>query len=191
MIIGYARVSTAGQKLDCQIEQLNAFGCEKIYQEKESGANDDRRELARLLSGIKDGDIVVVTKLDRIARSTQHLLTVVDTLAKKGAAFKTLNADIDTSTPTGKLMLTLLGAIATFEREIMLERQRDGIEKAKSEGKYKGRAACPVETSNKIMELIGEGVSRSQVAVKAGVSIATVYRIQRNRRGNNENKPST
>jgi DNA invertase Pin-like site-specific DNA recombinase len=182
MVRGYARVSSAGQKLDCQIEALMAYGCEVVYQEKESGANDDRPELNRLLADACEGDLVVVTKLDRIARSTQHLLHVVDTLTRKKAQFKALNADFDTTSPTGKLMLTLLGAIATFELELNHERQREGIERAKREGKYKGRKSGSLPWTDEIMELLTQGNSRAWVAGKMGISIATIYRVQRKAR---------
>jgi len=140
-IIGYARVSTVGQSLDAQLIQLEKAGAEKIFQEKISGVKKDRPELQAMLDYIREGDTVIVSKLDRIARSTKHLLDIVDCLQEKKVTFSVLNINLDTSTPTGKLMLTMLGAIATFERKMMLERQAEGIEKAKQEGKYKGRKA--------------------------------------------------
>ena len=110
--IGYARVSTVGQSLDVQLEQLQNAGCGKIFQEKISGAKEIRPQLVALLDYVREGDTVTVCKLDRIARSTKHLLEIVEQLEKKGVAFKVLNINLDTSTPTGKLMLTMLGAIA-------------------------------------------------------------------------------
>ena len=134
-IVGYARVSTTGQDLTTQVEQLNFTGIDKLFQEKASGVKEDRSALNEMLSYVRSGDTVVVCKLDRIARSTHHLLDIVERLEKKGVAFKVLNINLDTSTPTGKLMLTMLGAIATFEREMMLERQAEGIAKAKKDGR--------------------------------------------------------
>ncbi|SAF28795.1 recombinase family protein [Enterobacter roggenkampii] len=123
--VGYARVSTTGQSLDTQLEALS--GCEKIFREKISGAKDDRPELQAMLEFVREGDVVQVTKLDRLARNTRHLLEVSEYLQGKGVALNILNIGINTATPTGKLMLTMIGAIATFEREMMLERQAEGI----------------------------------------------------------------
>jgi DNA invertase Pin-like site-specific DNA recombinase len=147
-IIGYARVSTEDQHLDAQLEQLHQSGCKRIFKEKASGVKVDRPQLAAMLDYVREGDTVVACKLDRIARSTKHLLETVETLDRKGVAFRVLNINLGTSSPTGKLMLTMLGAIATFEREMMLERQREGIAKAKEKGQYKGRKPTAREMSN-------------------------------------------
>ena len=136
-LVGYARVSTGGQSLEVQLRALAE--CNKVFQEKVSGASDDRPQLALLLDYVKEGDVVMVTKLDRLARNTRHLLEISEFLQHKQVALRILNLGIDTSTPTGKLMLTMIGAIATFERELMLERQAEGIELAKRRGVYKGR----------------------------------------------------
>lgn len=179
-LIGYARVSTTDQNLTNQIEQLNAVGCNRIYQEKKSGADTDREQLKLLLDYVREGDTVVACKLDRIARSTKHLLEMVDQLTAKKVSFKVLNIDLDTSTPTGKLMLTMLGAIATFEREMMLERQRDGIERAKLEGKFKGRKATAKAKAKEVKELLSqEGMTKQAVADKLGIGVASVYRIMK------------
>jgi len=132
--IGYARVSTNDQKLEVQLDQLGKAGAERIYREK---ASDAAR--TELLDYVREGDTVIACKLDRLARSTRHLLDIVEKLTAKRVTLKVLNIDLDTGTPTGKLMLTMLGAIATFEREMMLERQADGIARARQEGKYTGR----------------------------------------------------
>lgn len=142
-VYGYARVSTEHQDIRPQIEELERYGCEVIFQEKVSGKNlNDRRELLRLLETAKEGDKIVFTKLDRFARSTVDALTIAQELQQKNVAMVVLNfggMQVDVSTPTGKLMLTMLAGFAEFEREIMLERQRAGIEMAKRSGKYKGR----------------------------------------------------
>ena len=130
--VGYARVSTTGQSLDTQLEALS--GCEKVFREKISGAKDDRPELQAMLEFVREGDIVHVTKLDRLARNTRHLLEISEYLQGKSVALNILNIGINTATPTGKLMLTMIGAIATFERELMLERQAEGIALAKLKG---------------------------------------------------------
>lgn len=176
-IVGYARVSTQEQNLDAQLEQLKANGCEKIFQEKESGANADRQQLAAMLDYVRSGDMVVVTKLDRIARSTKHLLQIVDQLQANDVTFKVLNIQLDTGTPTGKLMLTMLGAIATFERDMMLERQAEGIQRAKREGKFKGRKPTAMEKAPQVRALIEQGVSKKAVANELGIGVASVYRI--------------
>jgi len=137
-IIGYARASTENQKLDAQIEQLKEAKCERIYQGKVSGAKVDRPELGAMLDYVREGDMVVVTKLDRIARSTKHLLEITDLLKKKKVVFKVLNIYFDTSTQTGKLMQTMLAAVAEFEREMILERQAEGIRIAREAKKVDG-----------------------------------------------------
>jgi len=177
--IGYARVSTKEQNLDSQLNQLQQAGVEKIFQEKASGVKEDRPELTSMLDYIREGDTVIVCKLDRIARSTKHLLSIVEFLEKKGVAFKVLNINLDTSTPTGKLMLTMLGAIATFEREMMLERQMEGIREAKLKGKFKGRKPTAREKSAVVLKLLGEGKTKKSIADELGIGIASVYRIVR------------
>lgn len=175
--IGYARVSTTDQNLEAQLEQLKAAGCGKIYQEKASGVKVDRAELAAMLDYCREGDTVVACKLDRIARSTAHLLTIVDGLEKKGVAFKILNINLDTATPTGKLMLSMLAAIGQFEREMMLERQREGVEIAKKAGKYTGRKPTAKAQGGKVMEMLGQGMTKQAVADTLKIGIASVYRI--------------
>lgn len=142
-VYGYARVSTDHQDINLQIDELNKYGCDVIYQEKVSGKNaDDRQELQKLLSTVQPGDKIVFTKLDRFARSTVDALNIASELNQKGVAMVVLNfggMQVDVSTPTGKLMLTMFAGFAEFEREIMLERQRAGIARAKAHGKYKGR----------------------------------------------------
>lgn len=182
-VIGYARVSTTDQNLDAQVKQLTEAGCDRIYQEKVSGVKRDRPELSSLLDYVREGDVVVCCKLDRIARSTAHLLEITETLEKKGVAFRVLNLNLDTTTPTGKLMLTMLGAIATFEREMMLERQRDGIAEAKEAGKYKGRKATAKAKSAEVMELLRQGMTKEAVAEAVGIGVASVYRIAREAKG--------
>lgn len=130
--IGYARVSSRGQSLDIQRDRLSH--CDKIFQEKMSGTIDTRPELKACLEYLREGDTLVITKLDRLARSTLHLCTIVDRLQKKGVELKALDQSIDTSSPTGRLMLNMLSVIAQFETEIRAERQMEGIAKAKERG---------------------------------------------------------
>ena len=176
-IIGYARSSTEDQKLDAQLEQLKEAKCDRIYQEKVSGVKVDRPELAAMLDYVREGDTVVVTKLDRIARSTKHLLEITDLLKKKKVVFRALNINFDTSTPTGKLMQTMLAAVAEFEREMMLERQAEGIRIAKAQGKFKGRKPTAREKSDEVLKLLADGLTKEAVAEKVGIGSASVYRI--------------
>lgn len=175
--VGYARVSTTGQSLDAQLEALSS--CEKIFREKISGAKDDRPELQALLEFVREGDTVEVTKLDRLARNTRHLLEVSEYLQEKGVALNILNIGINTATPTGKLMLTMIGAIATFEREMMLERQAEGIALAKLKGKYKGRKATARSKTQEVMELVEKGISKPEISRQLGIGITSIYRIIR------------
>lgn len=176
-IVGYARVSTQDQSLDVQLDQLKAVGVEKTFTEKISGVKRDRAQLAALLEYVREGDTVVVCKLDRIARSTHHLLEIIETLQRKGCAFKVLNINLDTTTPTGKLMVTMLGAIATFEVEMMKERQAEGIAKAKAEGRYTGRKPTARGKTKEVLALAAEKKTRKEIAEQLGIGIASVYRI--------------
>ena len=183
MLIGYARTSTKDQEysLEAQIRRLEAVGCKKIYQEQVSSVDAKREQLEAALNHIRedDGDVLVVTKLDRLARSVANTVEIQKTLEKKNAGLKILDMDIDTTTPTGKLQFNLLAAIAQFEREVMLERQRVGIEKAKAEGKYKGRKSISEEKKKKILELLAENnQTKEAIAKAAGVGVATVYRVK-------------
>lgn len=180
MLIGYARTSTLDQKagLEAQRRDLATEGCERIFEEEVSSVDMVRREqLAEALTFARHGDTLVVTKLDRLARSVAHLLDVLAQLEAKGVALRILAMGIDTSTPTGKLMLTVLGGVAEFEREIMLERQREGIAKAKAAGKYKGRAPTAKAKADEVLRLHSEGVGGTEIARRAGISRASVYRI--------------
>ncbi|KGJ06753.1 Site-specific DNA recombinase [Paracoccus halophilus] len=180
MLVGYARTSTLDQKagLEGQERDLLGAGCERLFIEQVSSVDvAAREELAEALTFIRAGDTLVVTKLDRLARSVAHLLEVLDTLTGKGAALRILNMGVDTSTPTGKLMLTVLGGVAEFEREIMLERQREGIAKAKAAGKYKGRRATARAKAGDIVKLHREGVGGTEIAKRLGIGRASVYRI--------------
>src|ERR671927_541213 len=137
---GYARVSTDGQTLDAQIARLKVAGAEKVFREKVSGARANRPELARLLRALSAGDVVLVTRLDRLARSTRDLLNTLAAITEKGAGFKSLgDAWADTTTPHGRLMLTVLGGLAEFERELIRARTDDGRKRAMARGVRFGR----------------------------------------------------
>jgi len=176
-VIGYARTSTTEQNIEPQIEALQAAGCDRIYQEQRSGVDAARPELLAMLDYCREGDVIVCTKLDRIGRSTADVLGIVEKLQAKRVAFRCLNINLDTSTPTGKMMLTMLAAVATFEREIMLERQREGIAAAKQAGKYTGRKPTAKMQAAAVMELLGQGLTKQAVADRLGIGVASVYRI--------------
>ena len=180
MIVGYARTSTTDQKagLEAQERDLMAAGVEKIFQEQTSSVGP-RKALEEALGFLREGDILVVTKLDRLARSVAHLGEIVARLEKKGVSLRILGLGLDTSTPTGKLMLNLLGSIAQFEREIMLERQREGIAKAKNAGKYLGRKPTARAKAAEVMVLAAQGKTREAIAGKLGIGVASVYRVLR------------
>ena len=152
MNVGYARVSTQGQTLESQLEELGKADCSKIYSEKISGAKCDRPELQRLLKALEPGAVVVVTRLDRLARSTIDLLTTIKQIADKGCLFKSL-ADpwADTTTPGGRLMLTVLGGLAEFERELIKARTTEGRERAKRSGIRMGRK--PILSPHQVAEI--------------------------------------
>lgn len=180
MLIGYARTSTLDQVngLDAQLEELKGLGCEKIFEEQVSSVAQ-RQKLQEALDFARDGDTFVVTKLDRLARSIQHLWQIVAQLDAKSVHLRILNLGIDTSTATGRLVLTVLGGIAEFERSMMLERQREGIARAKAQGKYKGRAPTARKKAAEIIELKSSGVKPSEIAKHLEISRASVYRILR------------
>ncbi|MBV2361712.1 recombinase family protein [Thalassococcus sp. CAU 1522] len=182
MLIGYARTSTLDQKagLEVQLNELRTAGCEKVFEEQVSSVDvAARKKLTEAMDFVREGDTLIVTRLDRLARSVPHLMDILATLTKKGASLRILAMGIDTATPTGKLMLTVLGGIAEFEREIMLERQREGIAKAKAAGKYKGRKPTAQAKSKEVLDLIRSGIGPSEVAKKTGISRASVYRIMK------------
>lgn len=176
MLVGYARVSSSGQSLDIQNAALTDAGCEKLFAEKVSGrSTHDREELARAIDFVREGDALVVTRLDRLARSVGDLHRIIEKLTEKKVAFRCLNqSGVDTDSSTGRLMLAILGAVAAFENDIRLERQREGIAKAKAEGKYKGRK--PTVDATRVKELRDNGLGPSQIAKTMGIGRASVYR---------------
>lgn len=178
MIIGYARTSTIDQiaGFEAQLKALRAVNCEKIFQEQVSSVGE-RLQLAAALEYVREGDVLVVTKLDRLARSVADLMTTVQTLDRKIVGLRVLDLGMDTHTPTGKLMLTVLGGVAQFEREMMLERQREGVAKAKAEGRYKGRKPVSSERRDAVLQLAALGTTKAGIARQLALGEATVYRI--------------
>lgn len=147
MNIGYARVSTASQNTQRQTNAFDNLGIEKMFIEKASGKNAEREQLKLMLQFIREGDVVIVESISRIARNTKDLLTIIETIRARGAEFVSLKEAIDTSNPQGKFMMTVFGALAELERECILQRTREGIEIAKEEGKYKGKPKMKIDES--------------------------------------------
>lgn len=180
MLVGYARTSTLDQTagLEAQLCVLRAEGCERIFKEQVSSVDVRAREkLEEALSYVREGDALVVTKLDRLARSMAHLMEIRQRLEQRGTHLKIIDLNLDTTTPTGKLMLNLIGSVAEFEREIMLERQREGIAKAKAAGKYKGRAPTARAKADEVRRLKASGCGATEIASRVGIGRASVYRI--------------
>lgn len=181
MIVGYARTSTVEQEagLAAQDRDLHAAGCERVFSERVSSLAK-RAQLEAALDFVREGDALVVTKLDRLARSVPDLLALVARLEAKKVSLRVLSmggSEVDTRTPTGRLMLTMLGAVAEFERALMLERQREGIAKAKAEGKYRGRVPTAQRQAEQVHRMKAEGVRPVEIARQLGIGRASVYRI--------------
>jgi DNA invertase Pin-like site-specific DNA recombinase len=180
VILGYARTSTTEQTagLEAQLRDLAAASAERIFDEQTSSIGS-RRRLDEALDFLRAGDVLVVTKIDRLARSVADLCTIVARIEAKGGSLRILAMNLDTASPTGRLMLNVIGSVAQFEREVMLERQREGIAKAKSEGKYKGRAPTARAKAADIKRLAAAGVTREAIAAQLNIGVASVYRALR------------
>ena len=173
--VGYARVSSVGQSLDVQREKLTS--CDKLFEEKRSGTTDARPQLKECLNYVRDGDQLIVTRIDRLARSTLHLCQIAETLREKGVDLVVLDQNIDTSDATGRLLFNMLGAIGQFETEIRAERQMDGIKKAKDRGVQFGKR--PALTREQIIELREkreQGTLIKDLMAEYSLSKATIYR---------------
>jgi DNA invertase Pin-like site-specific DNA recombinase len=181
MLVGYARTSTEDQKagLEAQERDLKAAGCQKMFAEQASSVAQ-RDRLKACMEFIREGDVLVVTKPDRLARSTAELLTIEADLSKRGIGLIVLSMGgerLDTRNPTSKLMLTILAGVATWEREIMLERQREGIAAAKGAGRFKGRVPTARNQAAEIMRLHGEGMGPVAIGKRLGISRISVWRV--------------
>lgn len=179
MKIGYARVSTKDQEAHLQCDALTDAGCERIFEEKASGAQRDRPELKAAIEYLRPGDVLVVWKLDRLARSLRQLIETVEDLQERGIGFVSITEGIDTTSPGGKLVFHVFGALAEFEREMITERTRAGLKAAKARGRKLGRPAALSEDQIKMarsMKASGDH-SMPQIAKQLGVSRATLYRV--------------
>jgi DNA invertase Pin-like site-specific DNA recombinase len=192
MIIGYARTSTTDQLagLEAQQRDLDAAGAERVFSERVSSIAT-RPQLRECLSFLREGDVLAVTKPDRLARSTADLLSIHADLTKRGVGLLILSMGgerLDTRNPTATLMLTILAGVATWEREIMLERQREGIAKAKADGKYKGRKAT-IDAAT-IQAMKADGVGPAEIAKRLGVARSSVYRVLESTLGTSDKFPA-
>ena len=178
MNLAYVRVSTVEQNEERQIEALKKFNIEKWFTEKVSGKNMDRPKLQEMLDFCREGDTIYIHDFSRLARSTKDLLDIVERLKKKGVHLVSNKENIDSSTPQGKLMLTMIAAIYEFERENMLERQREGIAIAKREGKFKGRKPLELDDFDKYYELyVSRQITKSEMARKLNISRPTLDKM--------------
>lgn len=177
MKIGYARVSTEDQNLDRQLDALKAAGCEKIFQEKITGKSKSRPELDKMLAMLREGDQVVVVKLDRIGRNTKHLIELSDTFESMGVDFVSLGDSIDTSTATGKMMFTVLAAIAQFEADLNRERTMEGLASARARGRKGGHPkADPKKVEQALKMYDAKAFSLKEITDATGLSKMTIYR---------------
>lgn len=178
MLIGYARTSTLEQDagLGAQERDLNEVGAYRVFSEQTSSVGP-RPALENAIAYCREGDTFAVTKIDRLARSVLNLWEIVGRLEQKGVALRILNLGLDTGTPTGKLMLTMLGGVAEFERSMMLERQREGIAKAKGEGKYKGRKPTSRSKASEVYALKAADKSMREIAETLGISLGSVHSL--------------
>ncbi|MDH4981874.1 recombinase family protein [Hyphomicrobium sp. D-2] len=175
-IYGYARVSTTDQELEIQVEKLVGAGCSIVREEKVSGTTrEGRAELETLLQFLRSGDVLMVTKVDRLARSVGDLQEIVKAIKAKGAALKATDQPIDTGTAAGKCFLDMLGVFAEFETNLRRERQMEGIAKAKARGVYEGRK--PTIDATEVRQLAGEGLGATDIARRLGIGRASVYRL--------------
>lgn len=177
MLIGYARVSTLDQTLDLQTDALNKAGCHRLFEDKMSGSRTERPGLAKALDMLREGDTLVVWKLDRLGRSVKHLVDMVGELHKQGVQFKSLTDAIDTGTPSGRFFFHVMASLAQMERELTVERTRAGLEVARQLGRKGGRKRLMTDSKiESAKKLLANGVPPRDVAKNLGVSVPTLYR---------------
>lgn len=180
MLIGYARVSTRKQNLELQLDALQKAGCQLIYQEQASGARQDRAELDRMLAQLRQGDTVVVWKIDRIGRSLRHLVSLIDQFQQLGVGFRSLSDSIDTTTAQGRLVFNIFASLAEFERELISERTTAGLDNARRKGKRLGRPAGlsqeRLRKANAARDLYHQGHTKADIARMLDIGLNSVYR---------------
>ena len=180
MVIGYARVSTLEQNIERQEVALRKLGCERVFIDKMSGKNIDRPQFNTMMSFVRDGDTLIVSEYNRLSRSTKDLLATIEELETRGVTVKSIKENLDTGTPQGKLILTIFAGLAEFERTLMLQRQAEGIERAKLAGKYKGRKhkEYDKELLKEVLDgLADESLTVTKAAELLGVTRPTVYKL--------------
>jgi len=188
--VGYARVSTTDQDLSIQLSSLQAVQCKKIFSEKKSGnQKTGRQQLEACLDYLREGDTLIVTRIDRLSRSLRDLQNLVHQLKEKEIYLKATEQPIDTSSAAGKAFFDMLGVFAEFETNLRRERQLEGVAKAKKEGKYKGRQPTARAKTGQVIQLIEEGGTREAVAKKLGIGVASVYRILKSHKEQNPIAP--
>lgn len=176
-IFGYARVSTEAQNLDRQLDALKKYGVDCIYNEKMTGTKKDRPELSKMLDRMTDGDTVVIESLSRLGRSTKDLIELVELFGERGVNLVSLKESIDTKTPTGKLLFTLMSALAQFERDVIAERTREGLRSARARGKVGGRPKMNIDNVKKAVKLYNtQQYSIKEIEELTGVKKDTLYR---------------
>lgn len=178
--IGYARVSTLDQNLDRQTDMLRAYGVDKLYTEKMSGTRRDRPELTRLLERLEEGDTVIVESLSRLGRSTRDLIELVELFQKKGVQLVSLKESIDTSSSTGKLLFTIMSALAQFERDVIADRTREGLQAARARGHFGGRPKTDAKKLQQALKLYRSGqYTAREIKELTGITKSTLYRYLR------------
>lgn len=179
MLIGYKRVSTQGQKLDRQTDILNEYGVERIFEEKVTGTKRNRQELDKMLDTLRKGDIIIVTDLTRLSRSTKDLFQIVETINSKGAEIKSLKESwLDTTTPQGKLLFTIFAGLSQFERDLIADRTKDGLVSARNRGAKLGRPNKFQDKQDVILEMYNSNnYSINDIITAAGISKTSLYRL--------------
>lgn len=181
MRIGYARVSTEAQNLDRQVDALRAYGVDELYTEKMTGTKSRRPELDKVRLRMREGDSVVVESLSRLGRSTKDLLNLLDEFEAKGVLLISLKESIDTSTPTGKLLVTVLSAISQFERDLIVQRTQEGLKAARARGRMGGRPPVDDKTIQKALKLYAANThTTKEISSICGISVSTLYRALAN-----------
>jgi DNA invertase Pin-like site-specific DNA recombinase len=175
--IGYSRVSTGSQNLEGQVDALRAAGCEKVFEETASGSRTDRPILAQALEFARSGDVITTVRLDRVARSLTHLISIMDDLNRRGIGLRSLSENLDTTTPGGRLIFHVFGSVAQFELDLIRERTRTGLEAARKRGRIGGRPRqMTQEKVQAAKRLLADGTPTKEVAGMLGVSVPTLFR---------------
>lgn len=187
LVFGYARVSTKGQDLTVQLSKLSEHGVDRVYSEKLSGKNKNRPELEKMIEQLRTGDTVVITKIDRLARNMRDFQNIVHELTERGVTLKIMDQNIDTSSAQDKLFMNMLSMFAEFERTMILERQREGIEHAKSKGVYKGRKPISEDKKAQVLELAANDVKKSEIQKVTGVGKTSIFKILKESQEKNPN----